>query len=176
MTRNEIRMKCRSIVVRFVPILCAFLLLASFTEGRQNSADSTQQTMQVLLAGKGSQLIQKPIVLSGVTVQRRSSGKNTHPKDLGRANVPAFWVGPSANQRVLVVIPNGLVPVDMGNSTATVKPGDAVNITGTVRQAPDVTQLEAVYHLGKQEISVVQREGVIVEASAIDVRGPASRH
>ena len=164
----------RHIVRTIFLAVSAFLLFASFADAQKDAPDATEQTMQMLLSGNGSQLIQKPIVLSRVTVQGKSSGKNTHAKDLGQAYVPAFWVGPNSNRRVLVVIPNGLVPVNMNNDTASVNPGDTVNITGTVRKAPDPTQLEAVYHLSKQDISVVQREGVIVKASAIDVHG--ARH
>jgi hypothetical protein len=127
--------------------------------------------MQLLLSGKGAELIQKPISLPGVTVQGMPSGKNTSPKNQGPPYLPAFWVGPDSNQRVLVVIPDGLVPVNLGNTTAHVKPGNLVNITGTVTKAPDPTQLEAVYHLNQPEIDLVQREGVIVKASAIVVRG-----
>jgi len=170
-----LRTTSRAIVLS-LGVLCAFLLPVTFVGGQQNIGDSTQQNMQLLLSGKGSELIQKPIVLLRVVVKGKPPGKNTSPKNQGPPYLPAFWVGPGRNQCVLVVIPNGLVPVNLGNTTDHVKPGDAVNITGTVRKAPDPTQLQAVYHLDKDEIAVVQREGVVVEASAIVVRGPASRH
>lgn len=165
-----------SIALRRLSTLCA-LLVSSLLVAAQNAApDPTQHNLQLMLSGKGSQLVQKPIVLLRVAVQGKPPGKNTNPKDLGETHNPAFWVGPSPTHRVLVIIPNGLVPVNMSNNTAAVSPGDLVNITGTVRKAPDATQLKAVYHLSKDEIDVVHREGVIVQASAIDVRGPAPRH
>ncbi|MFZ0733127.1 MAG: hypothetical protein WAM79_12440 [Candidatus Sulfotelmatobacter sp.] len=154
-----------------ISVLCALLFFSLFVDGQKTTAAATQHNMQLLLSGKGAELIQKPIMLSRVTVQGEPSGKNTSPKNQGEAYLPAFWVGPGSNQRVLVVIPNGLVPVNLGNITAHVKPGDLVDITGTVRKTPDATQLEAVYHLKQPEIDVVQREGVIVKASAIVVRG-----
>jgi hypothetical protein len=154
-----------------IAVLCVLLFFSTLVRGQKGIAGATQHNMQLLLSGKGAELIQKPISLPGVTVQGMPSGKNTSPKNQGPPYLPAFWVGPDSNQRVLVVIPDGLVPVNLGNTTAHVKPGNLVNITGTVTKAPDPTQLEAVYHLNQPEIDLVQREGVIVKASAIVVRG-----
>jgi hypothetical protein len=157
-----------------IAISAIAVLLPVIAAPEQNADDNTGQILQLLLSGKGSSLIQKPIVLSGIAVQGNSKEKNTAPNHVTTKHPPAFWVGKNAQEAVLVTVPSGLMPVNRGNTTAQVKKGDLVDITGTVRPAPDAIQLKAVYHLGASEVQRVQREGVVVEAGSIVVRGKRS--
>ncbi len=87
---------------------------------------------------------------------------------------PSFWIGPSRKKLILVSIPSGLDPVSPANITRHVEKGDIVDVTGTVRPAPDDTQLKAVYGLDNNGIAQVRQLGIIVEAGAVIVRTNSS--
>lgn len=151
-------------------IAAAVLCTLIFSPAQENNAEMTRQNMQMLVSGKGSALINKPIVLWRVTVEAWPDTSATAPKNKGVNYPPAFWVGQRRDKSVLVAIPDGLVPVDRNDQTSKVRKGDRVDITGTVRAAPDKTQLMAVYSLNAAEVQIIEREGVIVEAGAVVVR------
>lgn len=158
----------------FSLVLISILLLC-IAAAAQTAAEATKHNMQLLLSGQGSSLIDKQIVLYGVTAQGKPGVTNTAPKNQGVRYAPAFWIGPNKRQEILVTIPNGLLPVDTSNITRPVQPGDIVDITGTVRAAPGTTQLKAVYRLSSQGVTRVQRSRVIVEAGSVVVHGPANK-
>ncbi len=162
---------------RNIRAVVVLIMLWAIEISAQNptTAQATKRNMELLLCGHGSSLIDKQIVLYGVTSQGKPGLKNASPKDQGPRYTPAFWVGRNKQQRILVVIPNGLLPVGPSNLTRSVETGDIVDITGTVRTAPGTTQLKAVYRLDDEGVAMVQHAGVIVEAGSIVVYGPAKK-
>lgn len=155
-------------------VLISLSLLCIAAAG-QTTAEATKHNMDVLLSGQGSSLIDKQIVLYGVTAQGKPGITNTAPKNQGLRHTPAFWIGPDKGERILVAIPSGLSPVDTSNITRSVEAGDIVDITGTVRTAPGATQLKAVYRLSDEGVARVRRAGVIVEAGSVVVHGPLKK-
>jgi len=153
------------------PISFLLLLALCSAASAQQQSTQTPEIMRQLLSGNGKALLQKPIVLNRVHVQSLTPSSEVAPKSMGIPHEGAFWIGESAGQRVLVILGRSLVPVSPQNVTALVRKGDFVDITGTVQRPPDSTTLRALYGLSKSEIRTVQRDGVVVAAGSIVVRG-----
>jgi hypothetical protein len=131
--------------------------------------------MSKLLSGKGGELIGKPITLHHVKVVAVTRSREIPPKSMGVPHVQAFWIGNSDKElsgkpSVLVILENGLTPVNSANDTAAVKTGDTADITGTVEAVPDQTQLRALYALSDTDIGHVEQERVVVKAGSVVIR------
>ena len=161
------RKPIRIMIIGRLAILGIFATAWGFAQ--QNTAATTEQTLSLLSSGRGASLIDKPIILSRIRVEKVPKSIDVAPKNLGPHHVAGFWIGSTGQERVFVSVPSGLVPVDTNNLTARIQKGKIVTITGTVHGAPDEVQLKAVYHLSEQGIDTVKREGVIVEAGSIVV-------
>lgn len=163
---KKLRKKPSAMIAGWFVILGLFL---SITGLAQEKTASTKQTLNLLASGKGASLIDKPIVLTRVRVEEVPKSIDIAPKNVGQSHVSGFWIGSSAGARVFVSVPDGLVPVNINNETSQIRKHELVTITGTVRAAPDETQLKAVYQLSSDEIEIAKREGIIVEAGSIVV-------
>ncbi|MGC1372098.1 MAG: hypothetical protein WA824_08170 [Candidatus Sulfotelmatobacter sp.] len=144
-------------------------LAAQEKPAEENNGASTEQTLEILSSGKGASLIDKPIILTRLKVEEVPKSIDIAPKDLGQSHVSGFWIGSSAAERVFVSVPDGLVPVNTDNQTSQIRKQKVVTVTGTVRPAPDDTQLKAVYRLSAGGIEKIRQERIIVEAGSIVV-------
>jgi hypothetical protein len=73
----------------------------------------------------------------------------------------AFWMGPSANQRVLVVVVPGEVPP--------IVEGDTVDVTGTLERVPSAPEGFRLLNLGTQAEDVLRIQIVYIHAARDDI-------
>lgn len=150
---------------------CASLACAQADSPRQQTdAQQTEHTIQLLQTGHGAQLLEKPIVLFHVPVAEPTSSSIVSPKTVGKTHKQGFWIGAPGSRKILVRIPAGVLPVNPANITAEIHKNALVDITGTVKKAPDSITLKSLYDLNHKQIQMVKEEGVIVEAGSIIVR------
>ena len=98
-------------------------------------------------------MVGQPVRIAGAKVQQVVSDQ-------------AFWMGPSASQRVLVVVPGEGSPVAAG---------DTVNVSGTVERVPSAAEGFRRLNLGTQAEDVLRIQIVYVQATQQDVRRSASQ-
>lgn len=72
-----------------------------------------------------------------------------------------FWVGSNASAALLVVakVPGNQV------SAAKVKPGESVNVSGTVEKAPPAAEAEKDWGLDRTEAARLEQEGAYLNAT-----------
>lgn len=101
-----------------------------------------------LLASNKRQFEGKPLQASGVPVVKKVTND-------------VFWVGSNASAALLVVakVPGNQV------SAAKVKPGESVNVSGTVEKAPPAAEAEKDWGLDRTEAARLEQEGAYLNAT-----------
>lgn len=79
----------------------------------------------------------------------------------------SFWIGPSREQRVFVVLDESGPPTGPTDADININPGQVVNLTGVVRAMPDARTAEAAF--GAPGAAAVREESVYLFAQAAEV-------
>lgn len=116
-----------------------------------NQAVISGRGLSVLSATNKDQYIGKPFRVSDVPVQKKISDT-------------VFWVGPKNAPPTLLVLknnPNGNDngPGPLKKNGTTFRPGDLIDITGTVEKAPPQAQAQQKWALNGSDATQLERQG-----------------
>jgi hypothetical protein len=114
-------------------------------------------SVRQLLSGQGTNMIGQQVTLNEAQV-RSTTDKH------------AAWLGPNDGEKILVLMPGDLKPMNPNGKQTEMGENDLVDITGTVEAAPSANQLKHAWGVNEDNVGRVQRAGIVIRASRITVQ------
>jgi hypothetical protein len=120
------------------------------------AASDRPLTLTDLFSADKESLIGSPITLRNLQVRDKTRRQ-------------ALWVGRSAEQMILVTMPATVHALYPDGRRANLDKGAIIHITAIVQRAPLPHMLEQGWGVRRQDTSLVERSGVILNAMKIEV-------